>query len=76
MVEEKQNKMLHDRDEKSIKTNEPEELISRREALKKAGKLAYVTPVLTVIPLSSGAQVGPPPSPPGGMQHPPEELRR
>jgi hypothetical protein len=43
-----------------------ENLLSRREAIKKAGKLAYAAPVLTVISLKSEAGVIVPPSPPDG----------
>jgi len=68
--------MQHDRDAEAAQAIAGEDILTRREALKKVSKLVYTAPVLTVIPLSSNAQNGGPPSPPGGGQQLPEELRR
>jgi hypothetical protein len=46
------------------KDNDQQKELTRRELLRKAGKLAYTAPTLTVIPLRSNAQPPPPCSDP------------
>ena len=48
----------------STNHNNQQKKITRRELLRKAGKLAYTAPTLTVIPLKSKAQPDPPCSDP------------
>jgi hypothetical protein len=44
----------------SNKDNDKQKELTRRDLLRKVGKLAYTAPTLTVIPLKSNAQPDPP----------------
>jgi hypothetical protein len=63
--------MAKDRSRDRLKTGQQVEKPGRREALKKAGKLAYTAPVLTVIQLTTDANAQLPsiPPPPGSPQY-------
>ena len=65
MAEKKPDKIQHDHDAEALPAMAADKLLSRRQDMKKVGKLAYAAPVLTVIPLSSNAQISPPSDPEG-----------